>query len=342
MRAVTLRGHGGPEVLKVETLPDPRPGPKEALVRVKACGLNHLDVWVRKGLPNLELAHPHIPGADISGTVVEAGPGAGREWVGRDVVLQPGLSCGACPACASGRDDMCPRYGILGEHRPGGCAELVAVPRENLMPKPARISHAEAACIPVVFLTAWHMLVARAQVRPGESVVVMAAGSGVGSAAVQIAKLWGATVIAAAGSAGKLDRARKLGADHGIDYGTEDLGARIKELTGGRGADVIADSVGVAQWERMVRALAWGGRLVTCGATSGFDARTDLRHLFFRRLSLLGSTMGSKGELHDVMRHVEAGKLKPVLDTVFPLEKVAEAHKRLEGREVFGKLVLEL
>lgn len=342
MRAVTLRAHGGTEVLKLENLPDPKPGPKEALVRVKACGLNHLDVWVRKGLPNLKLTYPHILGGDIAGTVVETGPGTDPTWRGRDVVLQPGLSCGACAACTSGHDDMCPNYGILGEHRPGGYAEHVAVPQENLMVKPARLSFEEAACIPLVFLTAWHMLVSRSQVRPGETVVVMAAGSGVGSAAIQIAKLWGATVIATAGSAEKLDKARKLGADHGIDYAKEDLGARIKELTGRKRADVIADSIGVAQWDKMIRALARGGRLVTCGATSGFDAKTDLRHLFFRRLSLLGSTMGSKGELHEVMRHVETGKLKPVLDTVFPLERVAEAHKRLEERDVFGKLVLKL
>lgn len=340
MKAVTLRAHGGTEVLKLEELPDPRPGPKEALVRVKACGLNHLDLWVRKGLPNLKLSYPHILGSDIAGTVVETGPGTEPEWRGRDVLLQPGLSCGVCAACTSGRDDLCPEYGILGEHRPGGYAELISVPRENLMPLPARLSPEEAACVPVVFLTAWHMLVARAQVKPGESVVVMAAGSGVGSAAIQIAKFWGATVIATAGSADKLQKARKLGADHGIDYSKEDLAARVKELTGGKGADIIADSVGAAQWERMVRALAWGGRLVTCGATSGFDAKTDLRHLFFRRLSLLGSTMGSKGELHEVVRHMEAGRLKPVLDTVYPLEKVAEAHRRLEERDVFGKLVV--
>lgn len=342
MRAVTLRGHGGTEVLKLEDLPDPKPGPKEALVRVRACGLNHLDLWVRKGLPNLKLAYPHILGGDIAGTVADVGPGADAAWKGRDVLLQPGISCGACPACTSGHDDMCPKYGILGEHRAGGYAELVAVPQENLLPKPTGLSFEEAACIPLVFLTAWHMVVARAQVRPGETVVVMAAGSGVGSAAIQIAKLWGATVIATAGSREKLEKARRLGADHGIDYSKEDLAARIKELTGRRGVDVIADSVGVSQWEKMVRSLAWGGRLVTCGATSGYDAKTDLRHLFFRRLSLLGSTMGSKGELHEVMRHVEAGKLKPVLDAVYPLERVAEAHKRLEGRDVFGKLVLKL
>lgn len=342
MRAVTLRSHGGPEVLRLEELPDPVPGPKEVLVRVKACGLNHLDVWVRKGLPNLKLTYPHILGGDIAGTVVETGPGTERAWSGRDVVLQPGISCGACAACASGQDDLCPDYGILGENRPGGYAERVAVPRESLIPKPARLSFEEAACIPLVFLTAWHMLVARAQVQPGETVVVMAAGSGVGSAALQIAKLRGAAAIAVAGSDGKLEKAKKLGADHGINYSREDLLARVRELTGGRGADVIADSVGASHWEKMIRALARGGRLATCGATSGYDARTDLRHLFFRRLSLLGSTMGSKEELREVMRHVEAGKLKPVLDTVFPLEKVAEAHRRLEGRDVFGKLVLNV
>ncbi len=342
MRAVTLRSHGGPEVLKLEELPDPVPGPGEALVRVRACGLNHLDAWVRKGLPNMKLTYPHILGGDISGTVVETGPGTGREWRGRDVLLQPGLSCGTCAACASGSDDMCPDYAILGEDRPGGYAELVVVPRENLLPKPARLSFEEAACVPLVFLTAWHMLVARARVRPGETVVVMAAGSGVGSAALQIAKMWGATVIAAAGSDAKLEKARALGADHGINYTRENLLERIRELTGRRGADVIADSVGASQWEAMVRALARGGRLVTCGATSGYDARTDLRHLYFRRLSLLGSTMGSRDELREAVRHVEAGKLLPVLDAVFPLERAAEAHRRLEGRDVFGKLVLRL
>lgn len=341
MRAVVLREHGGPDVLKLEEVDDPVPGPGEALVRVKACGLNHLDVWVRKGLPNLKLNYPHILGGDVAGVVEATGPGGDGAWKGSPVLVAPGISCRSCAPCSAGRDDECRSYRLLGEHVPGGYAELVTVPAENLLPLPPNLSFEEAACVPLVFITAWHMAVARARVRPGETVLVMAAGSGVGSAALQIAKLFGATVIAAAGSDAKLEKARRLGADRGVNYEKEDLAARVKALTGGAGADVILDSIGGPMFAPCMRALAWHGRYVTCGSTAGFDARLDLRHLFFRRLSLLGSTMGSRGELHEALKFVADGRLRPVLDTTFPLEKAADAHRKLEGRDVFGKLVLK-
>ncbi|MBI4363095.1 MAG: zinc-binding dehydrogenase [Euryarchaeota archaeon] len=342
MKAVVLRRHGGPEVLQTEEVPTPEPGPKEVRVRVAACALNHLDVWVRRGLPNLKLTYPHILGSDIAGTVDTLGPGAHAPPPGSPVLLSPGVSCRACARCIEGRDDLCPRYGILGENRNGGYADCVVVPQENLLPMPPRLKPEEAACIPLVFLTAWHMLLPRAQIRPGETVLVMAAGSGVGSAALQIARLHGCTVIAAAGSDDKLQKARALGADHTINYTREDLVERIRALTGGHGVEVVADHTGTQFWDRSLRCLAHAGRLVTVGATSGFDARVDLRHLFFRRLSLLGSTMGSTGDLWEVLRFVEQGRLRPVLDSTFPLEEAPQAHRRIEKREVFGKVVLRV
>lgn len=341
MKAVAIREHGGPEVLRPETLPDPAPGPCQVLVRVKAVALNHVDLWTRRGRPNLAVAFPHLLGADVAGVVEAAGPGA-RAAPGTKVLVSPGLSCLRCEACLSGRDNLCREYRILGEHVSGGYCELLAVPEANLLPFPEGLSFEEGAAIPLTFMTAWQMLVRRAVVRAGETVLVLAAGSGVGAAAVQIAKLLGATVIATAGSDGKLARAKALGADHVVDHATADLPKTVKEITTRRGVDVVVEHVGAATWEGSIACLAWGGRLVTCGATTGWEAKTDLRQVFYRQLSLLGSTMGSKADLFEVLRHVVAGKLRPVVDRVLPLEQAAEAHRALEARQVFGKLVLRV
>ena len=340
MRAIVMRGHGGPEVLREEALPEPKLLPGHVLVRVRAVALNHLDVWVRRGWPGLTLAWPHIPGCDVAGTVEEVAPGVRGISAGDAVVINPGLSCGTCRECLLGNDPGCRAYAILGEHVSGGYAELVAVPAANVAPKPENLSFDEAACVPLVFLTAWHALVARANVRPGETVLVHAAGSGVGSAAVQIARLLGARVVATAGSDAKCEKALALGAHHAVNYETADVVREVKKLTAKRGVDVVFEHVGKKTWEQSVLALASGGRLVTVGATTGYDPLTDLRHVFYRRLSILGSTMGPKGELFDILRFVSEGRLRPVLDRVLPLSEAAAAQELLSSRAQFGKIVL--
>jgi NADPH:quinone reductase-like Zn-dependent oxidoreductase len=325
----------------MEELPDPEAGPGQVLIRVKAVALNHLDIWVRRGWPALKLAFPHIPGADVAGRVERVGVGVPGVRAGDEVVVNPGISCGRCRECLSGRDQACRSYVLLGEHVSGGYAELVAVPAENLVPKPRNLGFEDAACIPVVFLTAWHALVDRAQLRPGETVLVHAGGSGVGSAAIQIAKLLGARVVTTAGTAEKCRGTLALGADEAIDYVEQDFLAEVKRLTGRRGVDVVFEHVGKATWERSLLALRSGGRLVTVGATTGWDPPTDLRHVFYRGLSILGSTMGPKGELFDIVRLVEEGKLRPIRDRVLPLAEAGRAQQLLEERTQFGKIVLQ-
>ena len=341
MRAVLLERHGGPEVLTLTTVPDPVPPPGWVAVRVRACALNHLDLWARRGLPGVRFPLPLILGNDVAG-VVQA-TGAGVDWVrpGAEVVLAPGFGCGHCEACLAGDDNLCRRYAILGSTVHGGYAERVVAPAANCLPRPAGLSWAEAASLPLVFLTAWNMLVHRARVRAGEDVLVLAAGSGVGIAAIQIAKLRGARVIAAAATAAKLERARALGADETINYAQADFAAEVRRLTGKKGVEVVVEHTGQETWGRSLLAAARGGRIVTCGATSGYEAVTDLRHVFSRQLQILGSNMGRKASLHEIFRWVERGRLKPVVDRVLPLERVREAHEVLERRAAFGKVVLE-
>lgn len=340
MKAVVIREHGGLEALRIEDIPTPTPGPGEVAVRVRACALNHLDVWVRKGVPGAPFHLPLISGSDVAGEISELGPGVQDIALGTPVMVIPGLSCGHCPACVSGADHLCRSYGLLGETRDGGFAEYLVVPRANVVKKPGRLSFEDAASMSLTFLTAWHMLVSRAELKGGETVLVHAAGSGVSTAAIQIARYLGAHVIATASSEIKLQAARELGADVTINYTTEDFVSRVKEETHRRGADVIFEHVGGETFERSLRCLAWAGRLVTCGATTGAKASINLRHLFFKSQSLLGSTMGSKGEYHQLVQLMECGLFKAVIDRVLPLEQIAEAHRALEAREVFGKVVL--
>jgi len=343
MKAVVVREHGGPEVLRFEERPDPTPRAGQVLVRVKAVGLNHLDLWVRKGVPGHTFPLPIVPGCDFCGLVESVGAdvaAAGAIKPGDQVLVAPGLSCGRCRACSEGQDNLCVRYGMFGETQDGGCAELVAVPAANVIAMPAGIDFVQAAAFPLAFMTAWHMLVARCGLRPGDDVLVHAAGSGVGSAAVQIAKLFGARVIATAGSAAKLEHAKALGADHVIDYERQDFAAEVRTLTAKRDVDIVFEHVGEKTFPGSLRSLAKGGRLVTCGATTGARAELNLRALFFKNLSVLGSTMGSRGELHQIVGLVARGVLKPVVDRSLPLSEVREAHEALEKRETFGKIVL--
>jgi NADPH:quinone reductase-like Zn-dependent oxidoreductase len=342
MKAVVINKHGGPEVLEQAELPNPEIAANEVLVRVRAVALNHLDLWVRRGLPGLKLTFPNVLGSDIAGEVAQVGDLVSAVRVGERVLLAPGLSCGHCQACAAGADNRCREYTLFGYRVDGGCAEFVKAPRANVIPIPASMSFEDAAAIPVVFLTAWHMLITRAALQPGEDVLILAAGSGVGTAGIQIAKLAGARVIATAGSEVKLARARELGADETINHAKQDILEEVKRLTGKRGVDVVFEHVGEATWEKSVLSLAQNGRLVTCGATTGFNGKFDLRYLFSRNLSLLGSFMGSRSELFTVLKLVAAGKLKPIIDRVLPLADCRKAHELLENREQFGKISLQV
>ena len=341
MKASTFRQHGGPEVLEYTDVAEPLLRANEALIQVKACALNRLDLFVRNGLPGIEIPLPHILGNDVAGIVQEVGELV--TWVksGDEVLIQPGVSCGHCDACLRGADNLCREYDMIGYRRDGGYAEFVAVPGVNLIPKPENLSWEEAASLPLVTVTAWHMLVTRANVQPGEDVLVHAAGSGVGSLGIQIAKLRGARVITTASSDEKLAKARELGADETINYTRDDWPREVKRLTGRRGVDVVFEHTGSATWQGSISSLKNNGRLVTCGATSGYDALTDLRQVFYRHLTILGSFMGSKAELLEAMKFVRMGKIRGVVDRVLPLSEARQAHELLESREQFGKVVLQ-
>jgi NADPH:quinone reductase-like Zn-dependent oxidoreductase len=295
---------------------------------------------VRGGLPGIKIPLPHILGDDVAGVVREAGELVTWTKPGDEVMVQPGVSCGHCVECLAGRDNMCDEYDMIGYRRDGGYAELLSVPGVNVIPKPENLSWPEAAALPLVTLTAWHMLVTQARVQPGEDVLVHAAGSGVGSLGIQIAKLRGARVIATASSDEKLAKARELGADEIVNYTRDDWPKEVKKLTNGRGVDVVFEHTGAATWPGSIVSLKKGGRLVTCGATSGFDARTDLRQVFYRHLTILGSMMGSKAELLAAMKFIESGQIRAVVDCTLPLAEARQAHKRMEDRAQFGKLVL--
>lgn len=340
MKAALFHQHGNIDVLTYEDIDTPQPGPGEVLIEVKACSLNHLDLWVRQGLPGLKLPLPHIGGSDIAGVVSEVGKGVAQVAVGQRVVIDPGLSCGICRWCEAGEDSLCDHYGILGEHRWGGFAQYAVVPARNVLPLPDHVSFEQAAAAPLVFLTAWRML-RRAKVRPGHTVLVIGAGGGVASAAIQIAKLSGATVYATAGTPKKLAQAQTLGAAEVINHREHDFSKPVWALTDRRGVDVVIDPVGGTDTlPKAMRALTKDGRYVTCGATSGPTAKVDVRLLFWKQVRLLGSTMGSRKELREVLALVWNGKLNPIVDRTLPLSEMRTAHKLIESRQVFGKLVI--
>ena len=338
MKAIVFQEFGGPDVLRYSDIPEPRFRQDQVLVRVKSCALNHLDLWVRKGLPGVNL--PHIPGSDVAGVVEQVGDYVTAVKVGQRVLLAPMMFCNHCAMCTSGQQNLCREFTVLGNGVDGGNCELIAVPEVNVIPIPDTISFDDAASVPLVFLTAWHMLVARSQIRQGQWVLVLGAGSGVGTAAIQIAKLFHAKVIATAGEDGKLAKARELGADFTIDHYQQKIGDEVRRITNKRGVDIVFEHVGKATWGESIKSVRAGGTIVTCGSTSGPDVSFDLRQLFARQLSFLGSYMGTMGDLHEVLGHVFAGRLKPVVDRAFPLSETAEAHRYLEAGKMFGKVVV--
>ena len=343
MRAVVIHEHGGPEVLKLEAAwPRPKAGPGEIRVQIKACALNFLDIFVREGMPGEPTPLPHITGGDIAGVVDSVGEGVTRPAVGDRVLLNPTWGCGTCEYCLEGQTPRCLRIHMLGEVDPGGLAEYVTCPASQAIPIPAGYSFDDAACLPITYGTAWRMVVTHGRVKPGEAVLVLGAGGGVAVAAIQIAKLLNARVIATASTEKKLARAKELGADDVVNYvEDEEWDQTVRRLTGKRGVEVVIESVGAATWERSIRALGKGGRLVTCGATSGPIGPTDIRYLFRREQKLLGSNGWTHEELEEVAALAFEGKLRPVVDRALPLERTAEGEIALEKREVFGKVVIQ-
>lgn len=339
MKAVVIHEHGGVEKLSYEEFPLPQIAADDVLVQARAVALNHLDLWVRGGLPSIKLTMPHILGSDAAGVVAEVGELVKNVKVGDEVLLAPAWGCGTCQACLTGDDNYCRQYKVLGQNAQGVYAEYVKVPAENAFPIPRGLTFDEAAAIPLVFLTAWHMLVEQARVQPGEDVLVLAAGSGVGSAGIQIAKLFGARVIATASTDGKLQKAQELGADEIINYVEKDFAEEVRRLTNKKGVEIVFEHVGKSTWEKSIKALARGGRLVTCGATTGYDPTTDLRYIFFKELQILGNFMGRKEGLGQALKFFPE-KLKAVIDRAFPLKDAAKAHQRLMNREQFGKVIL--
>lgn len=343
MKAIRFHEFGGPEVLKYEDVAEPPLRKDQVLIRVKACAMNHLDLFVRRGMPGISL--PHINGSDISGEIAEVGEYVTGLKAGQRVLLAPMVYCGHCQFCMDGKQNFCREFTVLGRGVDGGNCEYIAVKPESVVPivkdqMGNELTYDEAASVPLVFLTAWHMLVGRARVKPGDVVLVLGGGSGVGSAAIQIAKFNGARAIATAGDEAKLDQCRDLGADYTINHHRDKISDEVKKITAKAGVDIVFEHVGKATWEESVKSLKYGGTLVTCGATTGPEAGLNVNVLFGKQLSLLGSFMGTMGELHAVLKHVFSGALKPVVDKTYPLREAAAAHRRMEEGKQFGKIVL--
>jgi len=342
MKAAVIHEHGELDCVRVEEVAGPKPGRGEVILKVKSAGLNHLDIWVRKGRPGLKLAFPHILGCDAAGVVTGVGADVASVSVGDQVVLNPGLSCGSCEYCNRGEQSECLSFDIMGMNRQGTFAEYVAVPARNVHPKPAYMDFDQAGIFVLSCLTAWRMLFTRAQLRPGETVLLHGIGGGVALWALQLAKLAGACVIVTSSSDNKLARASQIGADHTINYKAEDVAVRVKDFTSGRGVDVVIDTVGAAAWPIDFSAVRRGGKIVLCGITTGAKAETNLQALYWNQLTVMGSTMGSDEDFRQMLQAVTIAKLKPVIDSVEPLENVREAMGKMETGEQFGKIALRI
>ncbi len=340
MKAVRVHEHGGTDRIVIDEIPRPVPNSDEAVVKIASTSVNHLDIWVRGGMRNVSLPLPMILGSDGAGTISEVGSEVSDLRPGDRVLISPGKACGKCEQCLAGHDNLCREYKILGEHCDGTDAEFVAARRDNIIRLPDEMSFEDAAASSLVFITAYQMLVEKAQVRPNEVVLIMGASSGVGTAAIQIARLHGARVIAVAGSDEKLRKAKALGADEGINYGSEKISDGVRRLTGKHGVDVVFEHTGQATWSDAIRSTRPGGRIVTCGATTGAEAVTDLRYVFSRQMTIYGSTMGSRNLLHTMLELMSKNKFKAVIDTKLPFTEVRRAHEIMEAGKHFGKIVL--
>jgi NADPH:quinone reductase-like Zn-dependent oxidoreductase len=340
VKALRVHEHGGTERIVIDEIPSPSPKANEVVVKIAATSVNHLDIWVRGGMRNVSLPLPMVLGSDGAGIVAEVGSEINDINVGDRVLISPGRSCGRCEECLAGRDNLCREYKILGEHCDGTDAELVAARRDNILRLPANVSFEDAAASSLVFITAYQMLVEKAKVQPLEEVLVMGASSGVGTAAIQIAKLYNARVIAVAGSQEKIEKAKALGADEVINYCAEKISDGVRRVTGKRGVDIVFEHTGQVTWADSILSAKRGGRIVTCGATTGPEAVTDLRYVFSRQLTIYGSTMGSRSLLFTMLDLMSRKKFKAVIDRLMPFTEVRKAHEIIEARKQFGKIVL--
>ena len=342
MKAIAITGQGGMDKVRYMDVERPQVAPREVLIEARAVALNHLDIFVRNNLDSLKLATPHVAGADGAGVVAEVGAEVSRVQVGDRVLINPGLHCGVCEFCQAGEQSLCVRFGIMGETRPGTFAEYFTIPQENVHPMPEGFSWEEAAAFPLVFLTAWRMLISKAAIKPGEEILILGIGGGVATAVLQLVKAIGLRAFVTSSNDEKLQQAQKLGADAVINYKTQDFAREIRTLTNRRGVDVVVDSVGGDSYAKSLASLAKGGRLVTCGATAGPRPQTDLARIFWNQLSVFGSTMGNLREFAEMLNFVRTRGVKPVIDQVFPLAEGANAFARMEEGKQFGKIVLKV
>lgn len=342
MKAVYITEHGSIDKLNYGDLKEPQISPREVLIKLKAASLNHLDIWVRQGIPGIKVEFPHILGSDGSGIVEQVGSEVKNVKVGEKVLLNPGVSCNACEQCNSGEHSQCSTFHLLGEHVNGTFAESVKAPFENVHPIPDGLSFEEAAAFPLVFLTAWRMLVSKARILPGETILILGIGGGVSSAALQIAKQIGAKVIVTSGDNEKIKKAKQAGAEEGINYNETDFVKEIRRITNKRGVDVVLDSIGAATWTKSLSCLTKGGRLITCGATTGLNPQTNIQRIFWNQISIFGSTMGNRKEFLQVFSLFNVNRIKPIIDSVFPLKNFKDAQIKMESKKQFGKIVIRI